>query len=231
MESIRQLKSYIHQAAGRHIYMFGLLGLWTLIIQLWPLSDDFSKQEQKWITHTLTHMILIYAGFLIFKLASRESTQNEYFLLVIFLNQILQIYYVIKLYRDGFKLGTREYESYFVHASRMILVFFMDVFGNLILTLMYSFMFSVFIMGGYYMKTQDDSIPHFKYDRVQFHEILECAVCLDLLEDPDNVVQLECSKFHIYHLKCFKNMIESPCNIVCPMCRVPIKVRRNPILI
>ena len=73
---------------------------------------------------------------------------------------------MIKLYKDGFIMGNQEYRSNFIHGSRMILVFFMDVFGNLILTLMYSFMFSVFIMGGYYMKGADDSIPSFKFSRV-----------------------------------------------------------------
>ena len=86
--------------------------------------------------------------------------------MVVFLNEILQFYYVIKLYKDGFIMGNQEYKSNFIHGSRMILVFFMDVFGNLILTLMYSFMFSVFIMGGYYMKGTDESIPSFKFSRV-----------------------------------------------------------------
>jgi hypothetical protein len=53
----------------------------------------------------------------------------------------------------------------------------------------------------------------------------ECVVCLCEFVDGDDVLQLKCSKHHIFHYECLKQWIQSGSNRQgqCPICRARIR--------
>ena len=52
-----------------------------------------------------------------------------------------------------------------------------------------------------------------------------CSICLNEFKEGDDVVQLKCSKYHIFHYDCIKPIQTGPArDRKCPMCRKPIEV-------
>jgi hypothetical protein len=53
-------------------------------------------------------------------------------------------------------------------------------------------------------------------------EVGSCAICMDDFKENDNkkVAELNCSKFHIFHVDCIKEWIKK--NDTCPNCREKI---------
>ena len=77
------------------------------------------------------------------------------------------------------------------------------------------------------------AIKIFPYGTLLFNEAKTCSICLEDFKDESMVVQLECSKFHIFHEDCIKGMLLNG-NLLesnkCPLCRMPFKVREVPLL-
>ena len=69
-------------------------------------------------------------------------------------------------------------------------------------------------------------------------EGLDCPICFETFQEQADkgeeveIVQLKCSKFHIFHYECLKSLIESNLDKrdKCPFCNVPIEVQDPPIL-
>ena len=54
---------------------------------------------------------------------------------------------------------------------------------------------------------------------------LECCICYDNFKTEDNVIQLKCSIFHVYHYTCMEKLIHSPAwNDTCALCREQISL-------
>ena len=53
-----------------------------------------------------------------------------------------------------------------------------------------------------------------------------CSICLDDYKETDQVVQLKCSKYHIFHYDCIKEMINSNDSSIrkCPFCRKDLEI-------
>ena len=53
-------------------------------------------------------------------------------------------------------------------------------------------------------------------------QVDQCAICLEQFceNDGNKISQLDCSKKHVFHLKCMIEWVEK--NDICPMCREPI---------
>ena len=58
---------------------------------------------------------------------------------------------------------------------------------------------------------------------------LECPICFDKFDEIDNVIQLRCSQFHIYHYQCMESMLKSNRGMRrnCALCRTPILINDN----
>jgi len=54
---------------------------------------------------------------------------------------------------------------------------------------------------------------------------VECVICLNDFKDGDDVLQLKCSKRHIFHFECLRTWIESENGRrgQCPICRAKIQ--------
>jgi hypothetical protein len=74
----------------------------------------------------------------------------------------------------------------------------------------------------------DDILKKLKkitYTKLLFdvEDTLECVICLNEFKDGDDVIQLKCSKKHIFHVDCLSEWIKSDHNMHgCPMCRAKI---------
>ena len=72
----------------------------------------------------------------------------------------------------------------------------------------------------------------FDFSNLLFSEATECVICLQTFKSDDKIVQLRCSKFHIFHFECLKDHMNSnsESNEKCPLCRQTIRVQNPPIL-
>lgn len=75
----------------------------------------------------------------------------------------------------------------------------------------------------------------FPYGTLLFKEATECAICLETFNDRVEIVQLKCSKYHIFHFHCIKNLLESPYlpnnyERRCPLCREVIEFQDPPVI-
>lgn len=53
----------------------------------------------------------------------------------------------------------------------------------------------------------------------------ECIICLDSFESKIEIVGLNCTGKHIFHLKCMEEWVKH--NNICPLCREPIIKKRE----
>ena len=59
--------------------------------------------------------------------------------------------------------------------------------------------------------------------KFKFMEGRDCPICLGIFKDDDDVIQLRCHKFHIYHEACLNEMLTfTEVESKCLMCRIPI---------
>ena len=69
------------------------------------------------------------------------------------------------------------------------------------------------------------NLKHFPFSDVLFRETMECAICLEKFNGTEDIVQLKCSKYHIYHLSCMRKLLDvddGPLELdepKCPLCR------------
>lgn len=62
----------------------------------------------------------------------------------------------------------------------------------------------------------------FPFGNVLFRDTVnDCSICLGGYTEKDQVVQLKCSKFHIFHYDCIKGYIDhiDENEKKCPLCR------------
>lgn len=53
------------------------------------------------------------------------------------------------------------------------------------------------------------NIKHFPFGDILFKETTECAICLDIFKQTNDIVQLKCSKYHIFHRNCLEKMVNN----------------------
>ena len=72
------------------------------------------------------------------------------------------------------------------------------------------------------------AIRIFPFSDLLLNETRTCSICLEDFKDDAMIVQLECSKFHIFHVACLENYLRNGRNVdQCPLCRKPIKIRQK----
>ena len=81
------------------------------------------------------------------------------------------------------------------------------------------------------VRSDIEIVTQFNFDSLKFsdHE-LDCSICLEKFENSNEVIQLACSKYHIFHARCLEQMMTSEAEKVCPLCRQPIQIQQEPIL-
>jgi hypothetical protein len=63
------------------------------------------------------------------------------------------------------------------------------------------------------------------FSDIKFTEITsECSICLETFKNEDEVIQLPCSKFHVFHQQCLKEMLNVQEGKNCPLCRQPVQI-------
>ena len=72
------------------------------------------------------------------------------------------------------------------------------------------------------------------FSQFMLHESRDCSICLESLESQDEVVQLKCSKYHLFHAQCMEGYINQGTqydrqNKKCPLCRKPVEYEENPV--
>ena len=189
-----------------------------------------------------------------FRASLMQSVQFEIRLCLMML-QFTVLSFQLKLYAKGFSItddmvdfgtGTNDPENSFIHLLRIFLAIqgFMIIGVVGFFALCFVFLtFSIIIMR--HNQQTENQIAHqrnlklinamkkFPFGEVIFSKSeLECALCLEQFEskdasgNPSQLVQLKCSKFHIFHFSCFKLYLESQTdharNKKCPLCRQPI---------
>jgi hypothetical protein len=57
---------------------------------------------------------------------------------------------------------------------------------------------------------------------ILFDESRDCPICMEMFKGSDEVIQLNCSKAHIYHAECIQEYLENTnSEKKCPLCREP----------
>ena len=75
-----------------------------------------------------------------------------------------------------------------------------------------------------------EAMRHIPYSSFMLRQASECPICMESFEKDSQVVQLKCSKYHIYHAECLKAYINVPGPPKkCPLCRKDIKIQDPPI--
>lgn len=54
------------------------------------------------------------------------------------------------------------------------------------------------------------TMKKFPFGNLLFKEATECAICLESFGSSSEIIQLKCSKYHIFHFHCIKNYLEAP---------------------
>ena len=75
------------------------------------------------------------------------------------------------------------------------------------------------------VRSDIENVTQFNFDSLKFsdHES-DCSICLEKFENSNEVIQLACSKYHIFHAGCLKQMMTSEADKICPLCRHPIQI-------
>lgn len=61
------------------------------------------------------------------------------------------------------------------------------------------------------------------YANFMLKEARDCPICLESFNEKSQVVQLKCSKYHIFHYDCMERYLETGKDL-CPLCRKPIEI-------
>ena len=64
------------------------------------------------------------------------------------------------------------------------------------------------------------------YGRFMFKEARDCPICLVAFDESSQVVQLECSRYHIFHYECMEHFLAQCTSTqpTCPLCRKEVKI-------
>lgn len=70
------------------------------------------------------------------------------------------------------------------------------------------------------------------YGSLVFQEAIDCSICYETFKNDQQIIQLQCHKFHIFHFDCLQTylMHPEPEEKVCPLCRLTLVVQDPPIL-
>ncbi len=72
------------------------------------------------------------------------------------------------------------------------------------------------------------SIP---YSTVMLRQARDCPICLDSFNDKSQVIQLKCSRFHLFHYDCMEAYMNNGDEFeskLCPLCREPVEIEETP---
>ena len=145
------------------------------------------------------------------------------------------------------KYGTKdnEPESEFIHEVKTILLYCGFIFAIIISILVCLMMFlcanlessrgdvDLFSSNNVRNRNIVNTMRKFPFGSIAFREATECSICLENFENQDasgqdvEVVQLKCSKYHIFHDQCLKEFMNhagNSHNKKCPLCRKPIEI-------
>lgn len=61
-----------------------------------------------------------------------------------------------------------------------------------------------------------------KASELPFMEGRDCPICMCAFEDDDEIWQLQCSEFHIFHAKCMDDYMKVSNKKQCPLCRAKV---------
>lgn len=75
------------------------------------------------------------------------------------------------------------------------------------------------------------TMKNIPYSRFMLREASECPICLKTFESGDQVAQLKCNKYHIFHSDCLRAYLDVPGPPKkCPLCREEVRIQDPPIL-
>lgn len=72
------------------------------------------------------------------------------------------------------------------------------------------------------------SIP---YSTFMLRTARDCPICLDSFNDDSEVVQLKCSRYHIFHYHCMESYMNQGDTFeekLCPLCRKQVEIEETP---
>ena len=137
------------------------------------------------------------------------------------MNSLSKLHYI---YSDlGYQTRDGKPENSLIHWMFILLLFFgtfVTMFVFVLITFVLIYMFTVRILSDRqdlgnvtYLNRRNQAmlrtIRKFPFGNILFIEAQECAICLDHFRAESEIVQLRCSKFHIFHFHCIKNLLES----------------------
>jgi hypothetical protein len=142
--------------------------------------------------------------------------------------------------KEGYQTENGEPESFFIHSTRITLLILGSMVSFSVFVIICSIILFVITVGvlssqgrlgendelNYRSRNLIRNMRHFPFGDILFKETSECAICLDSFNQRVEIVQLKCSKYHIFHLHCVKNLLnhEQYHHHVCPLCRQRIEI-------
>jgi len=65
-----------------------------------------------------------------------------------------------------------------------------------------------------------NAMKNIPFSSFMLREARDCPICMESFRPEDQVVQLKCSKYHIFHSNCFQSYLNAPgVSKKCPLCR------------
>lgn len=130
--------------------------------------------------------------------------------------------------KEGFNTPDGRPENMFIHSIRIALL----VLGSMVSISVFVIIFSIFAFVISIARMQSNgelnwdtvsiiserwqmnreimrNIKHFPFGDILFKEATECAICLDNFKTSNEIVQLKCSKYHIFHRSCLENLLNN----------------------
>ena len=259
----RHLSLIVQRVMCELLLIIFLVALNIFCRQISPIETLYSKSEQDWVCETLTELTFVVAGFTLFRALTIDvgSGTNEFVakaIGLIFFQLAMNISFIVIQFRgmslnkaiyekEGYGTADGMPESMTIHIVRLCLI----VLGSLVSFSVFVIVFSIvlLIVTASLLGVEEDesvrrwqrnrdllnSMRHFPFSDILFREASECAICLETFEGEAEIVQLKCSKFHIFHLQCIMKLLDRASEhlgeeLKCPLCRKEIEIQDPPII-
>ncbi|CDW73803.1 ring finger protein 126 [Stylonychia lemnae] len=198
-----------------------------------------SINEKEWTQSTLglilAFVIITWLIQLFMICTNANGFQTKSLILIVYLF-LHGIYESFEHFLKGFFLNAQlqgedsVIESKLIHYVRMTILFIIVIIGFFMLLLI---ILAFLITRGYQFgnssssfANHDDKLNRLRkvpYSELFFEEGRDCPVCLSSFQASETVIELKCSKFHIFHENCLKSWLKSGKD-TCPICRKRIEV-------
>ena len=234
----------VHKVFTELAYVILLMVLKTYL-EFLELEFEYNINNRKWASEVLTNIIFINLGFSAFKVATISDQQgSDAYVCKTLLFSVFQLIFVVMLiinFIQSFHINDavkqQPVESQILGITVGILHAWTGVLSFLMI-LPISFLVYVACVSHFGRRQRDMSnrqhyrdimatINHFPYGSiVDAGSITECPICLEEFTEASSVVQLKCSKYHVFHEQCIRNLLEySPeSEHKCPYCRQRIAI-------